>query len=364
MKKFIVFFAAIAMVGAFAFSAVAADWNFYGSSRVETYSRNVSKEVSTNPTGTYDDTDTNWGLAANARIGANVAAGDITGRFEWGGNFALRLLYGEWNFGSGKFLVGQQYALTSPLYSNQWLDAGLGLHGFGEIYGGRVPQLKLTFGDFQIALLQPSNAVGVDSTSTYGTLGAVDTDTTLPKIEAKYRFKTDQFFIDVVGGYNSTDVVGAVDKEYSVDSWVAMLGGGADFGPVSFKAMVYSAQNQATYGLTTTEATYAGAIYNGTNDSFEDSDAFGYMAMLGFKMSDMVKFEIGYGAVEQEMTINATNIEDNCNAYYLNATITLAPGVTINPEIGKLDYDDVKVGNVTTKQGDTTYFGATWKIDF
>jgi hypothetical protein len=50
--------------------------------------------------------------------------------------------------------------------------------------------------------------------------------------------------------------------------------------------------------------------------------------------------------------------------YYLQTTITLAPGVSIIPEAGIQSNDEIKTGGVATKQSETTYFGAKWQIDF
>jgi len=146
MRKLVSAIAALAMVATFAMSAAAADWNFYGSARIETfYQENGTDEFSMDQAG-------------NSRIGATVKVSDeLTGRFEYGSgdNASIRLLYGEWNFGGGTLTVGQDYtpiSLTSG-YSQQFKNANTGLIGYGMPYAGRVPQLKLTFGNFSIAAI-------------------------------------------------------------------------------------------------------------------------------------------------------------------------------------------------------------------
>jgi hypothetical protein len=121
MKKIIVLTAVFAMV--FAGTALAADWNFYGSARMQLFSNSLSKEASgfgyaTNPlAGATGNSwsETSFDSQVNSRIGANVAAGDVKGRFEYGHRGApassslgvgTRILYGSWNFGSGVMLVG------------------------------------------------------------------------------------------------------------------------------------------------------------------------------------------------------------------------------------------------------------------
>lgn len=361
MKKFIVIFAAIAMVGAFAFTAAAADWAFYGSSRMETFSKDVSKEI----TGTtFDDTDTTWDLQGNARLGANVNAGDVYGRFEMAMNdegLGLRILWGEWNFGGGKLGVGQTYTPLTVLYSNQVVGADADLLGYGAIYHGRRPMIQLTFGSFKIALVEPI-VTGATLGSPAGTLVGVETDTTLPMIMANYKFKSDTFFVEAFGGYASHDQVAAADKEYSIDSYLIGVGFNVNLGAAYIKANIYLAQNNAALGAVEAEA--PNAIYNATNDSFEDTDTLGYIAVVGFKVSDTLTIEAGYGATKHETDFNTVELEDNAQSYYVNATIILAPGVFVVPEIGKLDLDDISLAGMSTPQGDTTYFGLKWQINF
>ncbi len=402
MKKFIVFFAAIAMVGAFAFSAAAADWSFYGSSRVETMSVDVSKEVSSNSMGaTFDDQDTVWDLQGNTRLGANVAAGDVTGRFEFAvddvAGVTTRILWGEWDFGSGKLGVGQHYTPITILYSNQTYGADADLLGWGAAYDGRRPMIRLSMGGFELALIQPNSAAQtiaagsifqtVATATTTAAVGSVDPeagsigvatvttadgnlnyDTSLPKIAAKYKFKTDTFFVEGFAGYNSYDVKREdTEAAYSVDSYVVGLGGGIDVGAFFFKASIFTGENVGSYGLSAGETKYGKAQWNATNANFDDAETLMYMAVAGFKASDMLTFELGYGAVKDELDVAGTGtLEDNRASYYANAVITLAPGVIMVPEIGKFDYDDSKAGTAaaTVEEGDITYFGIKWQINF
>jgi len=82
MKKLFVLFAAAGLLVAFAGSAIAADWGFYGSMRFQTFWESDSKDVQ----GTFSDDDLTWEYMSSGttRIGANVKAGDIGGRFEYG----------------------------------------------------------------------------------------------------------------------------------------------------------------------------------------------------------------------------------------------------------------------------------------
>jgi hypothetical protein len=358
---------------------------------VSTFQYETDKDATT---GSFDTSDYSQTLNSNARIGANVAAGDVRGRFEYGtgsGNANIRLLYGEWDFGAGKLLVGQDYTPVTTLYSNQTANIGVGedsnMLNMGAAYDSRRAQIKLKFGGFQIAFIEPSTG-GAITTGGFQTVGTatgtivggtlngqtfaltattsnLDTETSIPKIALKYGFKSDKFFVDAYAGYNTYDVRNTTtDAGYSVDSYVFGVGGGMNFGPAYFKANVYSGQNTGAYGL----AEYSGttnAVWNSSSgNDFYDQETFAYLALVGFKLSDMVKFEAGYGALDQTVD-TPTETQDDTAAYYLQAVITFAPGVFIVPEIGMIDYDDVtNSSGVTTDEGDMTWVGLKWQINF
>jgi len=362
MKKFFMVLMAIALVGAFAGTTIAADWSFYGSARMETFSYDKSKEWLG---GNYSDRDTAWALQGNARIGANVAAGDVTGRFEYGSGPNLRILYGEWNFGSGKLLVGQTYTPITSLLSNQAAFQDMGLLGVGEIYAGRKPMIQLTFGGFKLAFVTPN--VG----ATYGTYTS-DTDTVLPKIEASYRFATDMFWVKPYGGYQSYDMVNATDSSKDVTSFIVGAAAGVNVGPATIKANIYTASNMADYGAgygampTNTAAAGAGvtpgmAAWSGTE--LKNDTEMGGLLLASAKFSDMVGVEAGFGYRSGEIDLSP-KIEWTIMSYYVQVPITLADGVFIVPEFGKLDFDKVKQGGAEAKLGDQVYFGAKWQINF
>jgi hypothetical protein len=340
MKKLMIILAAVTLVASFALTAAAAEWNFYGSARMTTF-------YEMDDQNNADDDDTTWGLQGNARIGATVKVNDtLVGGFEYGSTPNLRKLYGEWDFGAGKLLVGQTYTpACTYFYSNQVWASDNDLLDSGQQYAGRKPMIRLTFGDFKLAFISPN-------TSDTAGIGG-DTDTTLPKIEAAYNMKMDAFFVDVYGGYNSFD-----QADISVDSYLVGVGGGFDVGSLYIKANVYYAQNGSAYGLLGIGDD--SLSYNARNQEVIDVDTFGYLAVVGFKASDALTLEAGYGAVSHEQDVNNSD-SDDASTLYVNASITLAPGVFIVPEIGFIDYQDDAGG---ADEGDMTYFGAKWQMNF
>lgn len=362
MKKLFVCALAVAMVFAFTAPTMAADWNFYGSARMATFSNDVDPQTA----GVDSDTDTLWALQSNARIGATVSAGDVGGGFEYGSGPNLRKLYGTWNFGAGTLLVGQTYTPIAEFYSNQVWGSDEDLLGNGMAYHGRKAQIRLTFGGFDVAFVQPVTQATLIDTSVAGVNTAADNDTTLPQIVMSYKFATDMFSIKPYLLYATYDYGSAVTsptQQESVDSLVYGIGGKVNFGPAYVAANVWAGTNAANAGMYM--ATDGNAIVDAATGKIIDNDTLAYAAVVGFKMSDMFTFEGGYGASSSEVDFMGVKVEDTSFSYYINASITLAPGVFIVPEFGIYSLDEVTATGVApVKEDETTYFGAKWQINF
>jgi len=373
MKKFFVILAVIAMVGAFTATSMAAEWNFYGSSRMSTVYYDKSKEVAG---GDFDDQDMTWTNQSNTRIGAKVKASDaVSGRFElavFSGGTSTRLMYGEYNFGSGSLLVGQDYTpvdniLSSSIGALAYQITGLAAPQDGEgdaltigsFYESRQPQIKLTFGNLELAFIR------MNTTAPEGAGAAIytDTDTTLPKVEVAYKFKTDMFYLKPYGGYNAVDFSNPLtDDSETVTSYVYGLAGKVNFGPMWVAANVYGSQNSGNFG-TLNRRLADNAIMSATGN-VEDSTTYGGQIIAGFKLSDMFGFEAGYSADSNEVDVVGGTAKNKPTHWYVNATITLAPGVYIIPEVGMFDFGDLEQPGGDIDQGDATYYGVEWKINF
>lgn len=359
MKKLFVLFAAVALVCAFTLPVAAAEWGFYGSARMATWSTSNNVSDAAKLAGQHDDTDTRWDLQGNSRIGARVKAGDVGGRFEYGSGPNLRLLYGTWNFGAGTLLVGQAYTPTFVPLSNQVYGDDTDMLWYGGMMGScRQPMIQVSAQGFKLALVRPN--VGVR----YGVPGT-DTDSTIPKIEASYSFKAGPAAFTVFGGYNSYTAVDNVtvfgaETDYDIDSHLYGIAIKYAGGPFYVKGDIYFGQNLNAYGFVGPLTSWAPIKAPGADT---DVDDFGWMAVAGFKLNDMFTFEAGYGQTKTELDSVLTN-EDDTAAYYVNASITLAKGVFLVPEVGKIDFKDRVTNGVSADQGDRTYFGAKWQINF
>jgi hypothetical protein len=334
---------------------MATDWDFYGNFQFDTASQNISKEA--NPINTaYDDTNSIWGDTGISRFGGKVTKGDIFGNAELNSAGAFRHLYGEWNFGSGKLLIGQTWDLTFQGGSLQNMGGGISTE-FGTS-AVRVNQIRLTFGDLQIAACSPvANNVGGAGT-------AGDVDPTLPKMEVRYTFATDMFSVQPLVAWQSVDyATGVADQTTDLTSMMWAVLGKVNFGPAYVNARVWGGSNTGDLGLNTW-ITDSGQ-FNATTLKFDDVTTLCYGGVVGFKASDMITVEGGYSAIDSEVTQNGVKTEwTGGNEYYILASITLAPGVVLQPEYFKEGYGDVKTPATTTKMGETTYIGANWVISF
>lgn len=360
MKKIVVLTAVLALV--LTGTAMAADWNFYGSARMQTFSNMHSKELATgnsyvtNPLAGANGeswTETSWTAQGNSRIGANVTAGDVSGRFEYGTGINLRILIGRWNFGSGELAAGQDYTPAYYGFGNSVYATDNGLIGFGVTGALRAPMLRLKFGGFQIAGVAPQAAVN-------GAGGYVNYKNVLPKLEAAYAGKGGPVSYHVAAGYQSVDAVNATNNSKTVSAYV--LTGKVQYsgGPLTVGLSGVYGVNMAEYGWgmgTDNQVRFA-------NGDFKDTTGYGFAVFAGFKINDMLGVEAGYGYEMSALDGAAKGPiykDDTAMNYYIQLPITLADGVFIIPEIGKFDYDK---SFTDTKQGDLTYVGAKWQINF
>ncbi|MGD2030639.1 MAG: porin [Desulfobacterales bacterium] len=379
MKKLMVFLVALSMVLGFTVSAAMADADLYGSVRFRTYWVDKDADyvgVKPGATKAYDDEDLDWRIGLLSRWGVNYQSGNIKGKVELDardlenedgssefGNLRVRHLYGEWDFGSGKMLIGQTFNPCTVYASGLGYYSGgvQKFHGTGLNYF-RTSQIRLTFDKFMIAFLSP------DVEENYG---AADIDRTLPRIEARYSFNLDPVKLDVMGGWQSYDVVDLNDDEEDIDSYFLGLYAQANFGPMYVKGLINMRQNGGNYGLWT-EANEV-AVWNG-ND-FDDSDAIGYCAVVGYKFSDKLTVEAAYGATMAETDTNlyGKDPEDDASALSLHVKYSPAPGVIIQPELiyedqQESDFKKYNPDGTLTGQGDdegdALIFGVFWMINF
>jgi len=373
MKKFTILIAALALV-CFSVPVMAADWNFYGSARMQTTYFSDDYDDTSNNAGTdTKDTDMEWDLQGNTRFGARVKAEKLAGRVEFGVNestITSRLLYGEWNFGGGKLLVGKDYTPGASQFISSSIQTGRSegdgggddgnILGIGTFYGGRHGQLKLSFGGFQVALIESS--VPNPSPAGATAFGSGDYDDQLPKLQAEWGMAFDTWNFSIAGGaqtYQVEDVTstvaGAGTDDVDVTSYMLSGMGAWNIGAFTLKAAVSYAQNGGNAGWTAGSGTWDG------DDDTDDVDTMQGALVGVFRMSDMLAFEGGFGYRQDKLDANVAQDKLKTSQIYVQALWTMAPGVYLMPEIGYIDWGKT---SADLDQGNTLYLGAKWQIDF
>jgi hypothetical protein len=379
MKKLILAIAALALIAS---PALAADWNMYGSARMATWyidrgEPDATDFVAGDPAGYVglDDDGVQWQLQGNSRLGANVKAENISGRVELAltsagahdGAVGTRLIYGDWNFGAGKLRIGKAYTPSSQFVSGQAFAADLGLLGVGTNYGRRVPGLQLMMGGFTVALLQNgADNAGRYTSFTAGTRNG-DIDVYFPKIEVGWGMAMDTWNFNLMGGLNYAEVEDVVNnngntKDVDVTAWI--IGGdvGFNFGPAYLKAAVSYGENWSNgrwSDLGVVNNTAAGAQFDGDDDT-DDSTNYQGSLIGGFKFTDTMSFEAGWGYRCADSDVSGAKKDEAWNLYG-QAVIAMAPGVWLIPEVGYFDFMDNVRGE---DEDDELYLGAKWQIDF
>lgn len=373
MKKLTILMA-VAVLVCFSVPAMAVDWNFYGSARMATFYDSRDFGDGLNAAGTSDeDSELQWFLQGNSRLGARVKADRVSGRLELSlpssdthdGTVGTRLIYGDWKFSdSGTLRVGKGYTPTSQFVSGQVFAEDLGLLGIGTNYGRRPGALQLFFGGFEVALIE------ANASTSRGDFTGGDPDRYLPKIEAKWGMSLDAFNFNIMGGYQYItfeDVPSQAPNppdtnDINVTSYIIGADAGFNFGPAYVKGAVSYGQNWGNarwsdLGFVSNEA--SSGIFDG-DDDVDDSTNYQGALIVGMKVSDMLALEGGGGYRVADSDASGFDKDEAWNVY-VQAVVALAPGVYIVPEIGYFDYMDDEFGN---DEGNEYYLGAKWQIDF
>jgi hypothetical protein len=390
MKKLIAIFAVLLFVA----PAFAADWSFYGSERVATWYQ--SQDFKDFPQqGQDNDAGTTWYLQGNTRLGAKVKADKVTGQIELAttasttdsaadGPVNTRRAYGTWKFSDNAWLkVGKDYSPVTDFVSNQWYNDDNDMLGNGNFYGRRPQGITLGVGNFEIAFLTPQqgNTGGINSSTTgiltqitnAGTLAQTgvtgDPDVYFPKLEASYMLTLGPGYIKPYGGFqyysvNSSAPTQGVTDDIDLYSYVIGVSTNWNIGAFSIGGAVSYGQNE---GLSNWYAGYNGfnqtlPIIKSNGGNIYNAIDYQGMVVAGLKFTDTLRFEAGGGIrVDQVNGAPGYSQKDGSWVGYVQAMVTLAPGVFLCPEVGYIDYMDTVAGD---DQGYKWYAGAKWQIDF
>ena len=318
-----------------------AEYSLYGSARMATYLMEG--------TGQYHDfdSDVNWELQSNSRIGGKFNHEAIGGRFEYGTGVNLRLLYGTWDFGKGTVLVGQDY---TPYGFGSWEVANVdnGFAGLGDSYDGRLPQIRVDMENgFWFAAIK-NNAQEMKNTT-------ADFDYWLPKLAVGYIHDVGYLAYGASLAYQNYEF-----NEESVDSYMAAFNWKTNAGPVALQGNIFYGQNLGDFGMQDWVSDLDNGEGYGYYDAALDEDATtlaGYVQASYAFGKVLGVAGVGYKADDSD----AFAEKDEQFGYFVQAHIPLAENFNVIPHYTVYDLMDDRNGN---DQGDLYFAGIKWQIDF
>jgi hypothetical protein len=299
-------------------------------------------------------------LQANSRFGANFKNGDFGGKVEVGlnsttgaaaGNTVTRLLYGTWNFGSGKLTVGQDYSRYHTLTNQAYSDDN-GNIGYGALWDGRQAQIRVDMNNgFYFSAIKPNGNVDNGNQEVANAAGNTGNDSYLPKLNVGYAGKAGGF------GYN-VGVVGQFYKNQTIDEQItaamAYFTGNTTFGATTVGFSTSYGQNVGNMG-------FSGRMSYDTA-ALENVSGFEGMLTLGQKLSDTLSLNAGFGYVTDKSGADGAERDDKL-LLWANMPVKLAKYVTLVPEVS---YYDQLSETTTSADSDAKNWavGAKWQIDF
>jgi hypothetical protein len=237
------------------------------------------------------------------------------------------------------------------------------LFSYGNPYESRVPQIKMTMGGFQAALIKPGNS----DTASAPAASTAKTVVTLPRLDLKYTATMGMFNGDVYGGAGTFKVKSTSGTSISKDvtSYLAGLKGGITLSPVYANALAWTGQNVKEMGIS--QASTLGARFNADGTKLKNSTDFGWGVVAGANIQKCT-VEAGYGYTQSKNSYAAgadSAATAKARTYYLQTVIPVAAvngaKFSITPEIGVID-------NMKNEKGDNLgsakYAGAQWRVDF
>ncbi len=352
-----------------AMPSLSADWEFSGSQRMATFWDHTDYGKA-RVNGEKDDDEIIWNFQANSTLEAKVKAEKVKGHIELGlrssdgGDQTVdtRRAYGSWKFMEDcRLVVGKDYSPIIQFTSGQVFDEDLGLAGIGTNDGFRPGQIRLELGGFQLSAITPYS-----SEVPGGSGNGEDPDEYLPKLEASYTGQLDTFTYTVAGGFQYLHVdrgdSAVLTGDLDVYSYILGLELGYEIAAAYIKAAGGWGQNWTNANWNSdgyTSNANAGASINAAGDDVRNTMSWQAALILGYKFFERLSVEAGAGYRSDDNQ----DAEDKDTAWsgYLQAVITVAPGVYIVPEIGYFDYMDDPAGD---NEGYEWYAGAKWQIDF
>jgi hypothetical protein len=330
----------------------------YSSIRYDTFYVN-QKGNATNLAGDTSTTTLENTLAGNSRIGAKFTEGNLFAQWEMGlPGSNTRLAYGKYSFSGGSVLLGQTYNPWT-MFSDQAYAGDNGFIGYGCLYDGRQPQIKLDFSGFYVAL--------VTTKTTAPDVGG-EVYSTIPKIGIGYDGKAGPATFGAGFAYNTVKDTNTTGFDESINSYLVYARASFAAGPVTVKGQASYGQNLANFGLLGRNSSAEANMAN----SVDNNKGYGGFVEVSAKMSAAASVNAGIGYTVDE--IHNGNDKVKKMSIFVNAPIKIAEHFMVVPEFDYFHNSDPDLG---TSYADSALpdtglgnvknayvFGAKWQMDF
>lgn len=400
----------------------ATQWNFGASLRYTTF----VTEQNAKESGMHDlqgggaalrnDGILDWGTQGNSRLKMYMHSDSLEGYIELGYSFSrnkltTRQYWGKYRFNDRAYIiVGQHPQLFNQLISNQVWDTDWGMIGIGANYRSGTPKIILGYGGWAVALGQSYHGrnaakgafagVAANPTNHGYTFGALaDTDVYFPQLQIRYEHVADTWRVKLAGAYQYIKAgkirpyidgsgLGGTYTEYftnstNINSWLFGVDGDISFGPLLLAAAFSVGQNWSDAGWNDENSCMsslwtgnyvannfgifpkfdiAGPLVNGQKIpvSWENTTSAMASIVADYQLTEALRFEAGIGYRHDHNKAFAR--DSRMWTAYLQAGYTVAPGFTVTPEIGVVDFG--KHVTAKTDNGYLWYIGAQWRMDF
>ncbi|MDI6704309.1 MAG: hypothetical protein QME40_06550 [bacterium] len=370
MKKMMIVFAAILMISAV---SMAAEVKIGGKIWTQTGVNIETKGLLDPKVKKYNVTDFDVGISDLSRINATVliygkergfveirTKGDI--EEETKGNI-IEQAYGTVNLGPGELLAGQSESLFDLVWGRTvWSETPL-LIGWGKAWGGRIPQVRYSYGPFKVVFakpdtteIQPDRIIIIDE-ATGKTKKVYKEGVTediqhavIPRIETSFTQK-----IGDIGSVTASallNMTNANKKETGWDKGVTAVGaavvGEFAVDPVNVTANVYFGQNIG-FAVKDENAKYTyTARYVARKDKVYDATSIGGFVDAEIAIVKDISFCLGVGMGLDDYA-NIKKLRYDKVAYFADLRYKASPNMTLifgyNGKHASLDYKDVALVN-------------------
>jgi hypothetical protein len=174
-------------------------------------------------------------------------------------------------------------------------------------------------------------------------------DAELQGLKARYQMDLSGTNLELSGGYvPGTKAVIPSDPQFDRDTYLGYVSVKIPFHRFFVNGGAFFGQNMDALALIGQRP---------FDERGLQTSIFGYQIGGGYKLSDSLSIQAGWGQATQERDV----ARDDLKAWYLKAQISLGWRISISPQVGYVDFTN---GDGEKTKEEAFYCGARWQINF